>query len=72
MSGIHTDETGSRAKTRLSEKCRQVLKKASSGFASVTTFSHGPSEDVHSYLHFVQKESPNEGPNAGESAEDLA
>jgi hypothetical protein len=52
-SGIRSDPNGSASRSRLAQKCQQVLSNSRSGFASVTTFSHGPGEDVHSYLHFV-------------------
>jgi hypothetical protein len=54
VSGIMADETGSASRSRLNEKCDQVLTHARVGFASVTTFSHGPTKIVHSYLHFTK------------------
>jgi hypothetical protein len=54
VSGILEDETGGASRSRLTEKAAQVLTHARVGFASVTTFSHGSSKVVHSYLHFTK------------------
>jgi hypothetical protein len=57
VSGILRDEaTGHRAAARLGQKCKQVLTRAPCGYASVTTFQRPPGAAVHSYLHFVEKE----------------
>jgi hypothetical protein len=55
VSGIREDRTGSQASARLSQKCDQVVKHSSCGFASVTTFRHGVGAEVHNYLYFVEK-----------------
>lgn len=54
-SGILTDSSGSRSRTRLNEKKVQVLTHCRAGFAAVTTFSHPTGDIVHSYLHYVRK-----------------
>lgn len=54
-SGLRLDASGSPSRTRLNQKKTQVLKHSRAGFAAVTTFSHGPSDIVHCYLHYVRK-----------------
>ncbi len=54
-SGIHSDPKGYESTQRLKEKCRQVLSNCSAGFASVTAFSHSPSQDVRCQLCYVTK-----------------
>jgi hypothetical protein len=55
VSGVFEDVDGDRSRNRLSQKCRQVLTNANSGYVSVTTFHHGQQDVVHSYLHFTRK-----------------
>ena len=57
VSGILLDTTGSESISRLRKKSDQVLTHSRSGFASVTTFAHGPDRIVQSDLHFVTRES---------------
>jgi hypothetical protein len=55
VSGIleDTSPTGSRAKQRLTEKRKQLLRTQPAGFVSVTTFYLGTCDGLHSYLHHV-------------------
>jgi hypothetical protein len=57
ISGICLDDSGSKSRSRLGEKGKQVLTNSVTGFASVTTFSHPPHERVLSYLHYFSKRS---------------
>ncbi len=50
VSGIKSGSAGE-ASSRLGKRTRERLR--GPGFVSVTTFQHGKSGEVHSYLHFV-------------------
>jgi hypothetical protein len=54
VSGIKVGSAGE-ASSRLGKKREQVR---GEGFVSVTTFRHGESGELHSYLHFVRPGSP--------------
>ena len=56
VSGLREDERGTASRSRLHEKSEQVLTHARVGFVSVTTFSHGVTAAVHSYLHYVRRQ----------------
>jgi hypothetical protein len=56
VSGIR-EGAPSDSRTRLRQKCEQVLKKSADGFASVTTFNQlvrGGDGIAHTFLHYVQ------------------
>jgi hypothetical protein len=55
ISGIREDRGGSESRSRLQTKCEQVLQHSKAGYASVTTFSHTATCEIHSYLHFVRR-----------------
>jgi hypothetical protein len=57
VSGLRMDESGGRSSVRLKEKCDQVLTRCPAGFASVTTFQRLKAGVVHSFLHYVERES---------------
>lgn len=65
-SGIRVDPKGYLSTQRMNEKCEQVLKKSSAGFASVTAFSHSPSQDVRCQLRYVAKSDGAEGKSGQE------
>lgn len=52
-SGILVDEKGYETTQRLKDKGKQVLTKSTSGFASITTFSHSKSQEVRCKISFV-------------------
>jgi hypothetical protein len=53
VSGVSEARYPSKSSGRLEVKRKQLLRVNARGFVSVTTFSYPPDERVHSYLHFV-------------------
>jgi hypothetical protein len=55
VSGICEETSPGQARTRLKEKCDQLLGRNRAGYVSVTTFQHADGNLLHSFLHYVVK-----------------
>lgn len=56
VSGICIARWPSDSHDRLAKKTTQILTSNSEGYVSVTTFKYPPDSTVHSYLHYVKKQ----------------